>query len=140
MVITLVMRQFHVIVQSKQDYYNEQYLRLRFVWWIISSVLFTSLFYVFIKSLSTLWWIFLGFILLFIFTDLSKNERMKVNVQVFFGALYAIWGLLFLVISLFYLEINDERIFGFILTAIFFVISYKKIKRYTNLFEIMFKK
>jgi hypothetical protein len=129
------MRRIHVITQSKRDYDTERYNRLRFIWWTIASALFTSLFYIFIKSLSTLFYVWAGFIFLFVVSDLTKDQRTKSYIQVFLGILYGIWGLLFLLGTIIYQETTDERIFGFILTAIFLYIAYKKINKYTDLFD-----
>lgn len=129
------MGQIHVITQSKKDYYNEQYHKLRFFGWMIVSVLFASLFYTFIKSLSTLFYVWVGFIFLFAVSDITKNPKTRSYIQVFLGVLYGIWGILFLLATIIYMKTTDERIFGFIITVIFLFIAYKKINKFTNLFS-----
>ena len=134
------MAPIHVIVQTKQEHCNEMYLRLRFFWWAICSFLFTLLFYGFIKTSFNLFLIFLGFLFLFAYADLTKNEKTKAHVHAFLGVLYFIWGILFLIVTLIMIKTNDEKMIGLIVTAIFFTIAYKKIKKYTNIIELLFKR
>ena len=117
------MRHFRVIVQSQEDYYNEQYHKLRFIWWIISSILFTSLFYILTREVSVLWWVFLGFIFLFMYADLTRNQKMKANAHAFLGLLYFVWGILFFIFTIIFLREIDERIFGLGLTLVFLIVG-----------------
>jgi hypothetical protein len=132
------MGRIHITIQSRKSFLAERYDRLKFVWWIFSSILFTSLFYFFVESFSDLWWIFVGFMALFMFADLTKSRKTKAYAHVFLGLLYFIWGVLFLIFTVKYLGTTDERVVGFILTGSFLMIAYKKIKRYTNLFYVLF--
>ena len=135
------MPRLEVVVQSKKDYYKEQHDKLRIIWYMISSGLFTLLFWAFIPSLTTtLFWIFLGFVSLFVFADTTKNKKMKAYTHVFLGLLYSIWGILFLIFSIVFVNTTDERIFGFIVTTVFFSVAYKKIRKYTNVFDILLKR
>ncbi len=129
------MRRILVVTQSKRDYDKEQFITVKVIMWMASSALFTSLFYLFIKSVDTLMWIFFGFIFLFMFSDLTKNQKLKAYIQIVLGVLFSIWGLLFLYISIFILKTTNSRIPGLILTVIFLYIAYNKISTHTTFFN-----
>ncbi len=128
-----------IIFQTKEEYYTEQYQRLRFIWWIVVSVLFTSIFYFIIKSLQKLLYIFLIFLALFIIADLTKNKRLRAYIRTIIGFFYLVWAIISIVI--FILMRSEEGSFFLIIIAIvFLILSYKDFKKHTNFIEIILAK
>ncbi len=126
----------HVIIQTKEEYYTEQYQILRFIWWIVASALFTSIFYFVIKSLEKLFYVFLFFLALFIVADLTKNKKFRAYIRTVIGFFYLIWA----IISVIFFIIMRKEEGSFLLltlTVVFLVLSYKDFKNHTNFIEII---
>jgi len=131
-----------IILQTKKDHDAEKYNNLRFFWWVFSSILFTLLTFFFSKPLEYALYIFIGFLTLFIWQDLTKNKKTKARINFFLGILYLLWGILFIYYSIMLTRSEGLSISlaGFIIAFVFLMLGYKKIDRHSNLFKRLFKR
>lgn len=138
------MERIHVVVQDINDYRAEEAKAGRraliFVGWIVASVLFTGLFYNFVNSWTTLIWIFFGFFAIFICADLITHSKVKAYLHTFLAGLFLLVGILLIIVSFAVPDTLDATIMGIVLGAIFVLVGLLKIKKYTNLFRIIFKR
>ena len=127
-----------VIHQTKKQYYNEMYHRFRFIWWIIASLLFTLIFWGLIESSYNRWYLFLGFLALFVISDFTGNAKVKAYMRITIGVLYFIWGLIFIISSLFLNPSDKDMLIpGIAVGFIFIYLSYKSVKDNSNLFDVL---
>ena len=131
-----------IVTQTKKEYYDEQYNKLRFFWWVFSSVLFTLLAFFFSRPWEYATYIFIGFMTLFIWQDFTKNRKTKAKINFFLGILYFIWGILFTYFGVMLTKSDGLSISlaGFIIAFVFLRLGYKKMDKYSNLFRKLFKK
>ena len=133
------MERLHVITQSKEDYDYEESRGWLFLSWLIFSALFTVFFSFFTDSNVLLGGIFVIFLALFMFSDLTKNRKLRSYSQIILGIMFFIFGIIFL-ISILGFESKEEIIVGLILPIFFFYLSYKRLNKSTNLFKMLFNK
>ena len=90
----------------------------------------------------------IGFLKLFVFSDSTKNQKLRAYVQGFLGVLFFVWGVIFLLLTVWQLlaaprsgplgDIGSPTVL-FMLATAFIYAAHKRIGAYVNLFKVVFR-
>jgi hypothetical protein len=137
------MQKIHVILQSKDDYDNEQrndlILFLRFIWWVCVSAAITFILTSAIRVSPTITcFVFLGFLALCFYRSQVAHGTIRAYISIFFGLFYLCMALGFLWIGVSsYQADSDAAAIGLVLAAVSFYLAYNEINKHTNLLQII---
>ena len=130
-----------VVVETAEEFdrYIKKRNRLIFsiILGVISSFFFSSFFVPFFP-LSDIVYIFLGFLVLFIYGDYTKNLKHRSYIKATFAFLYGFWGIAFIVVGIFmYIQKPDTStiIISSVIGIAFLYLSYRYLKKYTTLID-----
>jgi hypothetical protein len=140
-----------IVVQSWAEYERERQRRidnrLFAIKCMVLSGLFTLLFFIIFSLLKikiefeNFFWIFLIFLGLFLWSDITKSPTVRAVTQTLFGVLYGLWGVFLLIVvisAIFMLDaspIDGMALSVYVLVGICFYFSYKRINEHTHLFK-----
>ncbi len=133
-----------IVVQSKEDYDNEQMENVRtffrIVWMGLSSFLFAHILQLFIPIVDYIQ-IFIALIVLFFISDFTRNRKIRSYIRALFAFLYGFCGILFILTPF----VVGEKVAGNIISSIligliFLYISYNGLNKYTSLIKKLRRK